>query len=210
MTAGLAVSFGCLYFATRGTDWAQVMAVLVGARPPWVGAVVLATLASVYLRAQRWRVLLRPVGDVPLYPALSATAIGFGASAVLPLRLGELVRPALLGRRAGVGLSAALSSVVLERLFDVLLVITCFLLVSVAYRVPDGLRRGAWVLAALAVVGFLILLIVQRRRQAAEVLVDRLMVYLPAAVCVLAVLSMWTAVQRARQAARTLGGRGAR
>ena len=79
-------------------------------------------------------------------------------------------------------MSAALSSVVLERLFDILLVITCFLLVSVAYRVPDGLRRGAWVLAALAVVGFLILLIVQRRRQAAEVLVDRLMVYLPAAV----------------------------
>ncbi|TMA87784.1 MAG: hypothetical protein E6J77_09575, partial [Deltaproteobacteria bacterium] len=66
-------------------------AILVSARPLWVAAVMLASLVAVYVRAQRWRVLLRPLGDVPLFPALSATAIGFGASAVLPFRIGELV-----------------------------------------------------------------------------------------------------------------------
>ena len=110
-------------------------AVLVAARPLWIVAVTLASLATVYIRAQRWRVLLRPVGDVPLYPALSATAIGFGASAVLPFRAGEFLRPALLGRRVGVRMSAAFSSVVLERLFDMLLVIGCFLGVALGYSV---------------------------------------------------------------------------
>src|SRR5512132_1442929 len=100
LTIGLAVSAACLYFATRGTDWAGVGQVLGSAQAEWVVAVVAASVLSVYVRAERWRILLRPVGDVGLYPALSATAIGFGASSVLPFRLGELLRPALLGRHA--------------------------------------------------------------------------------------------------------------
>ena len=180
MTAGIAVSLGCLYFATKGTDWTHVGAVLAGARPFWILAVMVASLATVYIRAQRWRVLLRPLGEVPLYPALSATAIGFGASSILPFRLGELLRPALLGRRAGVGMSAALSSVVLERLFDVLLVIACFLGVSLIYpEVPPEMRHGAFVLAGLAAVGFIVLVVMQRHRERTEAVVARVLDRLP-------------------------------
>jgi hypothetical protein len=182
LIVGVLVSLGCLYFATRGTDWGHVLAVLEGARLEWVAALAFASLAAVYIRAQRWRVLLRPIGDVPLYPVLSATAIGFGATVVLPLRLGEILRPALLGRRAGVGLSAAVASVVLERLFDVLLVIACFLAVSLAYPVPAGLRRGAVALAVLAAVGFAVLYAVQRHRPRAEKMLLRLLARLPARV----------------------------
>jgi uncharacterized protein (TIRG00374 family) len=145
-----------------------------------VVALLVASLSTVYIRAQRWRVLLRPVGDVPLLPVLSATAIGFGAATVLPLRLGEIVRPALLARGAGIGMSAALSSVVLERLFDMLLVIGCFLGVSVAYPIPLALRRGAFALAAAAGLGFVVLLVVQRNSARAEALIGRLLTRLPA------------------------------
>ncbi len=154
--------------------------VLAGARPGWVAALMLAGLLGVYIRAQRWRVLLRPLGDVPLYPALSATAIGFGASAVLPFRVGEILRPALLGRRVGVAMSAALSSVVLERLFDMLLVIGCFLAVSLAYPVPPALRRGALGLAALAGLGFVVLLVMQRNPVRAEAMIVGILGRLPA------------------------------
>ncbi|HLY39283.1 MAG TPA: lysylphosphatidylglycerol synthase transmembrane domain-containing protein [Candidatus Binatia bacterium] len=180
LSLGIAVSLGCLYFATQGTDWSQVGAVLQQARPAWLVVVVVATLATVYIRAQRWRILLRPLGDVPLYPVLSATAIGFGASSVLPFRLGEFVRPALLGRRAGVSMSGALSSVVIERLFDMLLVIGCFLAVSLIYpEVPPNMRRGAFVLAALAALGFGVLLLMQRHRERSEAILERLIRLLP-------------------------------
>ncbi|HSV09053.1 MAG TPA: lysylphosphatidylglycerol synthase transmembrane domain-containing protein [Candidatus Binatus sp.] len=182
MIAGVSVSFACLYFATRGTDWARVGTILMAARPVWVAAVMLASLLAVYVRAQRWRVLLRPLGVVPLYPALSATAIGFGASAVLPFRIGELVRPALLGRRIGVGVSAALSSVVLERLFDMLLVIVCFIVVALVYPLPPALRDSAVVLGILALVGFTVLYVIQRRRAATETFVERLLARLPSSV----------------------------
>jgi uncharacterized protein (TIRG00374 family) len=136
-------------------------------------------MLSLYVRAQRWRVLLRPLGAVPLYPALSATAIGFGASAVLPFRVGEILRPALLGRRVGVGVSAALSTVVLERLFDMAFVIGCFLLLSLAHPMDAKLEQGARALAALAAVGLVVLVLVQRNRARAERVADRLLGRLP-------------------------------
>src|SRR5207249_6705703 len=128
---------------------------------------------------ERWRILLRPVGAVSLGTALSATLLGFGASMVLPLRLGEIVRPAFLARRAHVALPAAVSSVVLERLFDVLFVIGCFLAVNLVSDVPEQLRRGAIALGTLAVVGFVVLIIMERHREATERLVRSLLRVLP-------------------------------
>ena len=77
---------------------------------------MLTGVVVLWARTLRWRILLRPLGDVPLYPAWSATVIGFGAGGVLPFRLGELVRPALIARKTGMKMSAALSTIVLERL----------------------------------------------------------------------------------------------
>jgi uncharacterized protein (TIRG00374 family) len=140
---------------------------------------VAASVGAVYVRAQRWRVLLRPLGEVPLYPAMSATAIGFGASAVLPFRVGEIVRPALLGRRVGVRMTAALSSVVLERLLDTLLVISCAVVLSLIYPMEAEFRNGVRALGAVAGVGLAVLVIMQRRRAVAEGLLDRVLARVP-------------------------------
>jgi hypothetical protein len=144
-----------------------------------VALIVGASWISYYVRAQRWRVLLRPVAEVPFYPALSATVVGFGATMVMPLRVGELVRPALLGRRVGIRMSAAISSVVLERLFDMLLVILCFLPVGLLYPIPAYLKRTAAVLAILASAGFIVLLVVQRNHARARAMLDWLLARVP-------------------------------
>lgn len=120
------------------------------------------------LRAERWRVLLRPVGNVPRWPAIAATFIGFGSNAVLPLRLGELIRPAFLARRVGVSLSPTISSIVLERIFDTLLVICCFLGVGLVYELPEYLRRGAPILGVGAAGGLVVLVLAERHRALAE------------------------------------------
>jgi glycosyltransferase 2 family protein len=181
LAVGILVSLGCLYFATAGTDWALVADSLAHAHPLWTAGAALLGIAAVYIRAQRWRVLLRPIGDVALYPALSATAIGFGASSVLPFRLGEILRPALLGRRAGVTMSAAMSSVVLERLLDVLLVVSCFLGVSIAYPLEDDrIRTGAYVLAGLAGGALVVLTLLARSRETVDRLIGWVLAFLPA------------------------------
>ena len=141
--------------------------------PGWSACRVLGVLA-ISLRAQRWRLLLRPVATCRSAPAFSATAIGFAATSVLPLRLGEVVRPALLARRVGFGVSPALSSVVLERLFDMLFVI---LLLPRAVAASTRCRPtcGGAALAARRRGGraaSCVLLLVQRNRARAERLLD--------------------------------------
>jgi glycosyltransferase 2 family protein len=182
LTLGIAVSAACLWFATRGTDWDAVGRVLADARLPWVAAAVAASVLAIALRAQRWRLLLRPVAAVPLGASFSATAIGFAATSVLPLRLGEVIRPALLARRVGFGVTPALSSVVLERLFDMLFVILCFLALSLIYPLPTDLRRAALLLGGAAIAGFALLLLAQRNRARAERLLDAVLGWTPAAV----------------------------
>ena len=179
LTLGIAVSLVCLWLATRGTDWAAVGAVLRAAHLPWVATGVAGGVCALALRAQRWRILLQPIGAVGFRPTFSATAIGFGATAVLPFRIGEIVRPALLARSTGLGLSAALSTVVLERLFDMLLVVLCFLALSLLYAVPPAMRQGALALAAVAVGGFAVLVVAERRRAATDRFVAGVLGLLP-------------------------------
>ena len=145
-------------------------------------AALCASVGAIYFRAQRWRILLRPVADVPLGPAFSTTAIGFAATSVLPLRLGELIRPALLARRVGFGVSAAVSSVVLERMFDMLFVILFFLVLSMVYTLPPDLRRTALLLGAGALVGLCMLLLVRLNRARAERVLETVLGWGPAAV----------------------------
>jgi uncharacterized protein (TIRG00374 family) len=158
-----------------------VREVVGGAHPFWVLAAIASGVVSLVIRAWRWVQLLRPVAEVAMAPALSSTAIGAAATVVLPLRLGELVRPALLGRRTGVALTSALASVVLERLFDVLFVVLCFLMLSVVYPLPPPLRAGARGLAVAASGVFVVLVVAQHRRERCERWLQAILARLPAA-----------------------------
>jgi hypothetical protein len=87
---------------------------------------VLMQVSALFIRAARWRLLLRPLADLPARRFLAPLSIGFMVNFLLPGRAGEVVRVWLLGRREPVSASAAFATVVVERLFDGLAII-CFL-----------------------------------------------------------------------------------
>ena len=62
---------------------------------------------------------------------LRTTVIGFGASAVLPARAGEVIRPYLLARQEGLSATAAFATIIVERILDlvaVLVLLAAFLI----------------------------------------------------------------------------------
>jgi hypothetical protein len=179
LLVAVAVSGACLWYATRDTDWGQVATVLRGAHVGWSLAVIGVSICCHVLRAERWRVLLRPVADVPRWPAIAATFVGFGANAVLPLRIGEIVRPVFLARRTSIPLSPTISSIVLERICDVLLMLGCLLAVMVVYPVPEFIRRGAVVLGVGALGVLVFLVIAARKRDAGERMIRSVLGLLP-------------------------------
>jgi glycosyltransferase 2 family protein len=82
-------------------------------------------------RMVRWGALVRPLGEVSWRDLLGASAVGMTAILLLPLRLGELVRPYVLARRTGISTSALLGTAVVERVIDGL-VMTGLLFVTLA------------------------------------------------------------------------------
>lgn len=159
LVLGIAVSIACLWWAAREIindpkAWAQVQAAFAEANyitllPLWV------CLGLFYLiKAWRWRLLLQPVGDFhsfrDLFPPIM---IGFAFNNVLPAHLGDLVRVLIFARKQGVTQSAVLSSVVLERVFDIIAVL--LILGGGLLFVPGldpSVHKTAMVFAAIAAV----------------------------------------------------------
>ena len=115
--AGLTVALVAVFLRTidLGQAWEATRTAHVG----WLGAAVLVTLQTYFLRAWRWRILLEPVGRTRLRTAFRTTVIGFAASFLLPGRVGEFLRPYLLARTDGLNVASALATIVVERLLPI-------------------------------------------------------------------------------------------
>jgi glycosyltransferase 2 family protein len=128
----LLVAVGLLGLFLRNTDLRAVGTEMSRARLDLVLLALVVTGLTYVLRAVRWQYLLAPIGHVRLSMALRATIIGFAATALLPARAGELLRPYLLARKAGLSATATFATIIVERLLDtvtVLVLFTAYLLV---------------------------------------------------------------------------------
>ena len=117
---GLLITAALLYWVLRGISIDQVVEHLRRARKgPLALAVVIATSAFL-IRTIRWRLLLRAPdgGPLPFGPLWHANMMGFMANNTLPFRLGELLRTYAASRLGRVPLTAAFSSIAVERALD--------------------------------------------------------------------------------------------
>ncbi len=70
------------------------------------------------LRAWRWKYLLSPIAEVPMRKLLLTSFIGFAAIVILPMRAGEIVRPALVREEGKLSGWSATGTVGAERIID--------------------------------------------------------------------------------------------
>jgi uncharacterized protein (TIRG00374 family) len=122
----LLVTVGLLAFFLRGADMAGVWAETRRADPRLLLLALGATFLTYVMRAWRWQSMLAPLGPTRFSTALRTTIIGFAASAILPARAGEVLRPYLLARREHLNATAAFATIVIERLIDLATVLVLF------------------------------------------------------------------------------------
>ncbi len=149
-----------LWLALRDVDWGEAWTAMRGASYVWVLLMVPVTWWTLYIRAQRWRVFLGKVGEAPMSTLVSSTNIGFMANMVLPLRVGEVIRPVLLSRKEGLPLSGVLGSCLLERIFDMFCILLLFGASVSLVQVSDRVQQWGYALLTLAmtVAGVLVVL----------------------------------------------------
>ncbi len=108
------------------------------------------------LRAERWRLLLRDVGARPARAdAYGLTAVGYMGNNVLPARAGDLMRVVLMAPRVEVTRRGVVGTLLAERLLDIAVLATLFVVLAATVAGGAGLPDAATlaILAALAVGG---------------------------------------------------------
>ncbi len=115
---GLAVSAFFLYIALRGLHLDEVWSAISNARLFWLLPGILVYFVAVLVRAWRWQFLLRPIKPISLAGMFPVIAIGYMGNNIYPARAGELISALVLKRRYQVPVSASLATILVERIFD--------------------------------------------------------------------------------------------
>ncbi len=118
---GVAVSGVALVLALRGIDLPQVMETLAQAEYAYLVPASVGFVGFLLLRSVRWRLLLG--SEISLSRCFWITNVGYLVSNVLPFRLGDPARAVVVGRGGRISTAAALSTVVVERALDMLMVV---------------------------------------------------------------------------------------
>lgn len=164
---GLIVSLGAIYFIASQVDITQFKDAVIGARYIFVLPTVAFLLLGLITRAFRWQLLLS--GDLPLWRTFRIMNVAYLVNGVLPLRMGEVARIYLATRATPpVPPLKTASTIVVERLLDLLAVVLMVVLALSAGRVPDFIRASAVFSGIAAMVGFVILVILAGRREMAR------------------------------------------
>ena len=146
------VSLICMTWVLKGAGLSSIWGEVHHMRWAWV-CVAMAFDGAVYLlHGVRWKMLLRPVSNIPFLQALIAIYVGLFTNEVFPLRAGELVRCFLLSQSTDIPVSVTFASALIERIFDGIWLMACFFVTLQMGRLPGVLLKGGYFLGALIVV----------------------------------------------------------
>jgi uncharacterized protein (TIRG00374 family) len=115
---GIAVSGAFLYVGLRGLDLAEVWRDMREINLGWVVVGATIYFLAVWGRTWRWHYLLRSIKPVSLRTLFPVVVIGYMGNNVYPFRAGEVIRAYVLKRKQDVSISASLATIIVERIFD--------------------------------------------------------------------------------------------
>jgi len=115
---GVIISVFLMYLALRGLHLGDVWQALLAAHYGWLIPGVVVYFLGVWVRAWRWHYLLRPVKPISTKTMFPIVAIGYMGNNIYPARAGEILRAVVLKRREEVPISASLATIIVERVYD--------------------------------------------------------------------------------------------
>lgn len=154
MWIGLAISILALWLALRGLDLSHLWNALITANYVWLIPALIFHFASLVTRSLRWQVLLG-TDKVDLATSFWVENIGYLVGNVIHARVGDAARVVIINQRKPVSIEHALSTVVVERIFDLLAVVVMALALIPVMQIPPEWLSKARILGALGIVGVL-------------------------------------------------------
>ncbi len=177
---GLLVSLVFIALFLVRTDFEEIADAFAEANYAWALLSLPVYFVGAWFRTLRWRILLKPLGQMSTARLYPVVIIGFMANNLIPARAGELVRAYIVREREKVSMAASLGTIVVDRLFDGLALLAFLLGVAVFVGVSDILRDLAISMAVLFGVGLVVLVVVASSESRGQAAARGLLRLLPA------------------------------
>src|SRR5512139_2729222 len=115
---GVLISIFFIWLALRGLHLDEFWGAVKQANYVWLLPGIAVYFVGVWVRAWRWHYLLGPIKKISTQTMFPITTIGYMGNNIYPARAGEVLRAVILKRREGVSVSASLATIIVERIFD--------------------------------------------------------------------------------------------
>jgi glycosyltransferase 2 family protein len=159
---GLLVTAVSLYYVLRIVEPARLWETFRQGNYLYIiPALVVLALVS-WARAIRWRILFPPERDITVKRLFGIVNIGYLFNNVLPAKAGEVVRAYLVGRIVSGGIGQSASTLLIERLMDVLSVAVLLLVLLPFVALPAWVTRGGILFGGAALGGTAALIVLSR------------------------------------------------
>ncbi len=114
---------------------------LLSVRLAYIAPILIAYFLILIFRALRWQYLLHFTGHARFSSSLSGIIICYFGNNILPLRAGDLLRAVVVGKRDEISISAVLATVVVERIFDSLVILMFLAAILINLEFPESYQN---------------------------------------------------------------------
>jgi uncharacterized protein (TIRG00374 family) len=163
---GVGVSALFLYSALSGLQLPMVWEAIKQANYWWVLPGVAIYFVGVWIRTWRWHYMLRQFKPVPVGRLFPVVCIGYAGNNIYPARAGEVIRSYVLKKKEAIPISGSLATVLIERIFDgLVMLLFVFLALPFTSGIPQQYRSFVVMLSAVFGVALILFIAIAIRPQ---------------------------------------------
>ena len=141
---GIIVSSILIYFSIKGIEFDKIFMGMNKAKYAFLIPVVLLVLCISFLKSFRWGIILSPMEKISQKKLYPITCVGLMAIVLIPMRIGELMRPYLLKRKSHIPLSSALGTIYIEKVFDSLMLLLIMFFIIFSSNLPGWVLKAGY------------------------------------------------------------------
>jgi len=154
---GAILALALIIFLFRDFKFRQIWDIIININFWYLVPLCVIEIAIAFVSSQRWKYIIDPGKKIGTWDIFSTFSIGMMMNLLLPALTGQVARIFLLAKKEEVKKTFAFTTVVLEVLFDAIVLFGLLLFVSSFYVFPEYIR-GWWLIGGLVVLGVSILL----------------------------------------------------
>ena len=162
---GAVVSFALLYLAVKDIDLDKFLYYFSFENIDILFYVLFVNLVLRIIISLRWNKLVDIIPGNNFLTTFNYTNIGYFANNFLPARLGDIIKSYLLAKKRNYSKTQVLTSVIIERIFDLIGLSFLFIIAVLRYDIPENILRGGYVFIGVLIILTVTLLLMLKKSE---------------------------------------------